>query len=303
MSPQKPFKRFLKSWQLYLCILPVLVYLFIFNYLPMYGVQIAFRDFMPGLGITGSPWVGFAHFSAFLRSFQFPILIRNTLMINIYSLIFGFPIPIILALMLNEVRHLWYKKVIQNLTYIPFFITTVVIVSMIFLFTSPTTGVVNRIIGFFGVSPINFMGRSEWFRPLFVGSGIWQSMGFNSIIYIAALSGVDPELHEAACIDGANRIRRIWHINLPCIAPTIIMLLILNIGSLMSVGFERVFLMQNTLNLDVSEVISTYVYKVGLLGARFSFASAVDLFNTVINFTILLIVNRVAKTISGIAVL
>jgi len=269
----------------------------------MYGVQIAFRNFMPGLGITDSPWVGLAHIRAFFQSFQFPILIRNTLLINIYSLLIGFPIPIILALMLNEVRHLWYKKTIQNLTYIPYFISTVVIVSMIMLFTSPTTGVINSIIGFFGAEPINFMGRAEWFRPLLIGSSIWQFMGFNAIIYIAALSGVDPELHEAACIDGASRLRRIWHINLPCISPTIIMLLILSFGSLMSVGFERVFLMQNTLNLGVSEVISTYVYKVGLLGARFSFAAAIDLFNTVINFTMLLIVNRVAKSLSGIAVL
>ena len=301
MRRKSPLVRLRESWQLYLCILPAMTYLFIFHYLPIYGLQIAFRDYMPGLGITSSPWVGLTYFERFFQSFQLPVLLRNTILINIYTLLIAFPIPIVFALLLNEVKNLPYKKIVQNITYIPHFISTVVLVSMIILFTSPTIGAINKMIGFFGQTPIDFMGQSQWFRTLLIGSDIWQSMGWNSIIYIAALSGIDPQLHEAACMDGANRLRRIWHINLPGIAPIIIMLLILRCGSLMNVGFEKVYLLQNTLNLDVSEVISTYVYKTGLLGAKFSYTAAIGLFNTMINFIFLIIVNRVSRAASSIS--
>jgi putative aldouronate transport system permease protein len=293
-------RRLVQSWQLYLCLAPAVIYLFIFCYLPMYGLQISFRNYMPGLGIRSSPWVGMKHFTTFVRSIQFPILMRNTLLISVYSLIFGFPIPIILALMLHEVKNLTFKKIVQNVTYIPYFISTVVMVAMLINFTSPKIGIINKLLVFLGGTAKDFMGSSESFRSLYVISGIWQSMGWNSIIYLAALAGVDPQLYEAAQIDGANRIRRIWHINLPGIAPTVIMVFILNCGSLLNVGFEKIYLMQNALNIDVSEVISTYVYKVGILNSKFSYTAAIGFFNTVLNFSMLLIVNAITKRISEI---
>ena len=291
------------SWQLYLCMLPTLVYLFIFHYMPMYGVQIAFRDFMPGLGITGSPWVGLLYFKRFITLPRFWELIANTLALSLQGLLIGFPIPIIFALMLNEVTNIKFKKTIQNLTYIPNFLSIVIVVSMLMLFTSPTIGIFNTVRGLFGAEPVNFMGIPSMFRPLYIWSGIWQGMGFNAIIYIAALSNVDQELLEAATIDGANRLRKIWHINLPTIRPTIVILLIFSMGGIMGVGFEKVYLMQNTLNMEVSEVIATYVYKMGLQGGKYSYAAAIGLFNQVIGIIMLLITNRIAKVISGIAIL
>lgn len=293
--------RLLTSWQLYLCLLPAVVYLFLFNYMPMYGVIIAFKNYKPGLGIAGSDWVGLKHFQQFVNSVQFPVLMRNTFLLSVYSLLFGFPIPVLLALMLNEVKNLPFKKVVQNATYIPYFISTVVMVSMIINFTAVDTGVINTFIRWFGGSPLDFMGKSEYFRSLYVVSGIWQSMGWNSIIYIAALAGVDVQLYEAAQIDGASRMQRIWHVSLPGIAPTVIMLFILNCGSLLNVGYEKVYLMQNAMNIDVSEVISTYVYKVGLLGAKFSYTSAIGLFNTLINFLLLLAVNFISRRVSDVS--
>lgn len=294
-------RRLLTSWQLYLCLLPAVVYLFLFNYMPMYGVIIAFKNYKPGLGIAGSSWVGLKHFQQFVNSVQFPVLMRNTFLLSVYSLLFGFPIPVLLALMLNEVKNLPFKKVVQNATYIPYFISTVVMVAMIINFTAVDTGVINTFIRWFGGSPLDFMGKSEYFRSLYVVSGIWQSMGWNSIIYIAALAGVDVQLYEAAQIDGASRMQRIWHVSLPGIAPTVIMLFILNCGSLLNVGYEKVYLMQNAMNIDVSEVISTYVYKVGLLGAKFSYTSAIGLFNTLINFLLLLAVNFISRRVSDVS--
>ena len=270
----------------------------IFQYFPLYGVQIAFRDYMPAKGISGSTWVGLKHFKYFIHLPQFQTLLRNTILISVYSLLWGFPVPIILALLLNEVKVPWFKKLIQNLTYAPYFISTVVIVSMLFNFLSPTNGIVNVLLNKLGIESIDFMGSKQYFRSLYIGSGIWQSTGWSSIIYLGALSGVDPELHEAAQIDGASRLQRIWHINLPCIRPTIVMLLILSLGGILGVGFEKIYLMQNPLNMEVSEVISTYVYKVGIQGAKFSYTTAIGLFNSVINFLLLLIVNKVAKKLT-----
>ena len=291
----------LRSWRLYVLLAPTFIYLFVFNYIPMYGVQIAFRNFTARDGIMGSQWVGFDHFTFFFDSPQFEILVTNTVLISVYTLMWSFPFPIILALMVNEIRRPRIKKTIQTITYAPFFISVVVLVNMINVFLSQPDGLFNQALQFFGFETVNFLGRSAYFRTIFISSGIWQSIGWNSIIYIAALSSVDMEQHEAAMIDGASKLQRIWHINIPCIIPTAVILFILSTGHIMSVGFERIFLMQNALNLDVSEVISTYVYKVGLLRAQFSLTTAIGLFNSVINLILLLIVNWTAKKTSNIS--
>lgn len=296
-------RKLLGSWQLYVCLLPAFLYLIVMNYAPMYGVQIAFRNYVAKKGIWGSDWVGLRHFSNFVHSVQFPILVRNTLLLSLYSLLISFPINIILALMLHEVKCVPFKKLVQNATYIPHFISIVVLVSMISNFTSPSIGFINKFIVACGGSPIDFMGDSRWFRTLYIASDIWQNSGWNSIIYIAALSGIDPQLYEAASIDGANRFQRIIHVNIPGIMDTVIMLLILNCGSILSVGYEKAFLMQNTLNADVSEIISTYVYKIGLQGAKYSYSAAIGLFNSVINFGILLSVNAISKRLSNITLI
>lgn len=288
-----------RNWELYLLFLPVLAYFIIFHYIPMYGVQIAFKDFIANKGIMGSPWVGFEHFERFFDSFYFWRIIKNTLGIGIYELVVGFPIPIILALMIHELRTGKFRKFVQTVTYMPHFLSTIVMVGMIMMFLSPASGLINVVITLFGGEPISFMTEPGWFKSVYVWSGVWQTMGWSSIIYIAALAGIDPQLHEAARVDGASRLRRIWHINLPGIAPTIIVLLILNMGSILGVGFEKVFLMQNDLNMESSDVISTNVYRSGILGAQYSFSAAVGLFNSVVNFIMLLTVNRIARKVSS----
>jgi putative aldouronate transport system permease protein len=263
----------------------------------MYGVTIAFKDFKPHLGILGSPWVGFTHFERFFRSDQFWSLIQNTLGLSIYQLAAGFPLPIVLAILLNYAKYHRLKKVVQTMTYVPHFISTVVLVGMMSVLLSPQLGIVNVIIKSLGSESILFMADDDWFRSVYVWSGVWQNAGWGTIIYLAALAGIDPGLHEAAIVDGASKLRRIWHVDLPGIAPTIMILLILNMGSIMAVGFEKTFLMQNALNLSTSEVISTYVYKLGLLSSQYSFAATVGLFNSVINFMLLIMVNRTAKAL------
>ena len=287
----------LKCWQLYAFLLPALVILILFSYVPMYGVQLAFRDYNPIMGITGSPWVGFDHFTRFFNSYQFKQLIGNTLILSLYSLIVGFPIPIILALALNQVKNSKFKKLVQTVTYAPHFISVVVLVGMLGIFFSVNGGLVNEVIKLFGGEPKLFMGEVKYFRHMYVWSGIWQSMGWSAVIYLAALSGVSPELHEAATVDGATKLQRIWNIDLPTILPTIVTLLILNCGSVMSLGFEKAFLMQNPLNMENSEIIATYVYKMGLINAEYGFSTAVGLFNSVINCILLVTVNKVSKKI------
>jgi len=284
---------------LYLFVLPVVVYYFIFHYIPIYGVQIAFKNFIAIKGIMGSPWVGFIHFTRFFNSYHFWTLIGNTLGISAYQLLAGFPVPIILALMLNYVHRASFKRFVQTVTYAPHFISTVVLVGMIMIFLSPRNGLVNTFIKGVGFEPIFFMGEPGWFKSLYVWSGVWQNAGWGSIIYIATLAGVNPELYEAAIVDGASKFQRILFIDIPSIIPTATILLILNLGRIMSVGFEKVFLMQNDLNLESSEIIATYVYKTGLLGAQFSFSSAVGLFNNLINFLLLVFVNRMARKYSS----
>lgn len=302
VSGKKDFAKKVKHcWQLYVLLAPTVVYLLIFCYLPMLGIQIAFRDYTAVGGIWGSAWVGWKHFLRFFSSPQFKVLIINTLKISVYSLIWGFPLPIILALFINECRFRRLKKVVQSLTYAPYFISTVVLVSMMTLFLNEDTGVINLLVEALGSEPQNFMGNAGAFRSIYVISGIWQSCGWSSIIYIAALSGVDIQLHEAARIDGANRLQRTWYVDLPSIMPTVITVLILNCGRILSVGYEKVFLMQNTMNQSVSEVISTYVYKVGLLGAQYSYTTAISLFNSVINIIVLIAVNHIAKRTSEVS--
>ncbi|WP_372516754.1 ABC transporter permease [Paenibacillus silviterrae] len=292
---KKSLFKVLRNYELYLLLFPTLLYFIIFHYIPIYGVQIAFKKFIASKGISGSPWVGFEHFERFFRSDQFLIVLKNTLGISLYELLVSFPVPIVLALMLNQLASEKFKKFVQTVTYAPHFISVVVVVGMLKLFLSPSTGLVNQIIALFGGESIFFLASVDWFKTLFIFSGVWQNAGWATIIYLAALAGVNPDLHEAAVMDGANKLQRVRHIDLPSIMPTIIILLILNIGHFMSVGYEKVYLMQNPLNLNASEVIQTYVYKTGLLNAQFSYSAAIGLFNSVVNFILLITVNQIAK--------
>jgi putative aldouronate transport system permease protein len=287
----------LRNYELYLFLLPTALYFAIFHYGPMYGVQIAFREFNAIGGITGSPWVGLEHFQRFVRSFQFVNLLRNTLFLSLYQLAASFPIPILLALLLNHVRRARFKRLVQTVTYAPHFISVVVLVGMLHVFLSPSSGLVNHAIRALGGEPIMFMARARWFRHVYVWSTVWQHSGWATIIYLAALAAIPPDLHEAAIVDGATIFQRIRHVDIPGIMPTVVILLILNVGRLMQLGFEKAFLMQSPLNLETSEIIQTYVYKVGLLGAQYSFSAAVGLFNAVINLVLLLTVNRLAKSL------
>ena len=292
-------KKIVKSLPYYVLILLPLIYLLLFKYYPMLGAQIAFKDYKVRLGIWGSPWIGFEHFVDFFTSGKSWTIILNTLILSVYYLIASFPLAIVLAVCLNECRWAGFKKTVQMVTYMPYFISTVVLVAMLELFFSPTSGFINTIIESLGGQAQYFMGESKFFRHLYVWSGVWQSMGYSSIIYIAALSGVSPELHESATIDGANILQRILHIDIPTIMPTMVILLIMALGNVMNVGYEKVYLMQHDMTLDVSEVISTYVYKVGLRSQQFSFSSAIGLFNNVINFIILILANTAANKITG----
>lgn len=287
-----------RHWQLYILILPALIYFLVFCYAPMYGIQLAFKDYNALLGITKSPWVGFDHFIRFFRSYQFEKLLKNTISLSLWQLILGFPIPVILALSLNYARNAKFKRFVQTITYAPHFISIVVLVGMLNIFFAIKGGIINQIITAFGGEAILFMGKEKYFQPLFVGSGIWQNMGWNAIIYLATLSGVSPELHEAAVMDGASKIKRVLHIDLPSILPTIIIMLILNFGQLMGIGFEKAYLMQNSLNMGKSEIIATYVYKIGLIDAQYGFATAVGLFNSIINFILLIVVNKISSKVS-----
>ena len=291
-------KKFKYSLPLYALLIPGIIVLILFNYVPMYGVQIAFRDFTIRDGITGSEWVGLQHFITFMSSPRFWQLIKNTITINLLSLC-TFPIPIIFALMLNYCNVTRFRKAVQMVTYAPHFISVIVLVGMIDLFLSPSTGVVNMMIQALGGEAIHFMIIPEYFKYIFVSSGLWQNLGWSAIIYIGTLASISPELHEAAMIDGANKVHRIWHIDIPGIAPTIITMFILRLGQLMNLGFQKVLLMQNDANITSSEVISTYVYNIGLLQNNFSYSTAIDLFNTVINISLLVLANHLAKKFSS----
>ena len=295
LAKSKFWHKALRNWQLYLMFLPVFLYFLIFHYFPMYGIQIAFKEFSGALGIWGSPWVGFVHFERFFNSNNFGEVLWNTITISLYSLVVSFPCPILLALMLNEVKSRFFKKTVQTITYAPYFISVVVLAGMIILFLSPQSGIFNMMREALGMEPINYMYEGKYFKTIYVLSGVWQSTGWGSIIYLSALAGIDPALHEAAVIDGASRLKRIWHISLPGILPTVCIMLIMNCGSLMNVGFEKVFLLMNDINRSSAEVISTYVYKVGLQQSQYSFSTAIGLFNSVINFILLISVNAIVR--------
>ena len=293
-------KSFTRYWQLYLLLIPVIVYLWLFNYVPMYGVQIAFRKFSPRKGITGSPWVGLYYFKKFITYPDFKRILINTLGITSLSLL-TFPASIILALSINELHNLRFKKAVQMVTYAPQFISTVVVCSMVQLFLDRNNGIINHLIALLGGKRTAFLGIPNAFPAIYVISGLWQHIGWDSIIYISALAGVSPELVEAARIDGANRLQIMWHIHFKCILPTIMIMLIMRCGSIMSLGFEKVYLLQNSLNLERSQVISTYVYELGLLNGEMSYSAAIGLFNTVVNILLLLIVNTISKKCSEIS--
>jgi len=284
------------KWQLWVMVAPAVVVTLVFAYLPMYGIQLAFRKFDFTQGLTGGEWVGFQYFQQFFDSPLFWTLMKNTISISLWTLVVGFVAPIVLALIVNQIVGRRSKRFMQTSTYLPHFISIVVIVGMLQVFLAPASGLITRSLAFFGVDDINLLGATSAFVPVYVISEVWQHCGWNSIIYLAALSSVDTQLYEAARVDGANRLQLIRHIDLPALVPTMIVLLILNMGGVLNAwNFEKIFLMQNPLNLPVSEVISTYAYKIGILGGQFSYATAIGLFNTVINFVFLVGTNQAAK--------
>lgn len=284
-----------RSWDLLILLLPALILLLVFAYGPMYGVLMAFKDYSAVKGVWDSPFVGLKHFERFVTANNFPLLLRNTLTISLYALIAGFPLPIFFALLLNKLRSRRFKGFVQTVSYAPYFISTVVLVGMMRIFFAPETGIINNVVMGLGGSDFDYFASGPAFKHLYVWSDVWKSVGWGSIIYVAALTNINPELYESAKVDGASTLKTILHIDIPGILPTIITLLILNTGSLMSVGFEKAFLMQTTLNTEYSEIISTYVYKVGIKGAQFSFSTAVNTFNSVINCILLIVVNKVAR--------
>ena len=291
-------KMMMKHWQLYLLLLVPLAFVVIFNYVPMYGVIIAFKNFNVHKGMWGSPWVGLKYFRQFFGQPDSMSIIWNTIIFSLYLIVASFPFSILLAISLNEVNNKKFKKTIQMVTYAPYFISTVVLVSMIISFLDPSIGIINRLFGIFGVPPQPYISQQANFIHLYVWSGVWQGMGYGAVLYLAALSSVPQELYEAVKIDGANRWQKIWYLDLPFILPTATIILILNFGQLMNVGFEKVYLMQNPGNIAASEVISTYVYKMGLVNMNMSFATAVNLFNSVVNMILIILVNRVANRMS-----
>lgn len=293
-------KRITNDWQLYTLILPAIVAVFIFSYIPMPGVQIAMRDYKASQGIWNSNWVGLEYFEKFLNYPLFLEIIRNTIALSLYTLL-TFPCPLIFALLLNELGNQRLKKTVQTLTYAPHFISVVILVSIVSLFFDRANGLVNNVIEMVGGERYAFMSEPAAFRHLYVWSGVWQNIGWNSIIYIAALSNVSAEMIEAARIDGASKAKIMWYINLPTILPTVITLLILNTGHILSVGFEKVYLMQNPLNKEVSRVISTYVYEIGLGNAQYSYSTAIGLFNNIVNILFITVVNAICKKVTEVS--
>ncbi|MAG13245.1 MAG: sugar ABC transporter permease [Spirochaetales bacterium] len=295
---KKSIRNLARNRYLWLIAIPGLIYFFIFKYLPMYGVIIAFKNYSIRKGILGSDWAGLKYFFQYFNAFDFWRTLRNTLQISLYTLIFGFPAPIVLALLLNEVTYSKFRKAVQTISYIPHFMSTVIIVGILVNMVNPINGLANEFIKLFGGNPINFMGESQWFRPLYVITNIWQYAGWTSIIYLAALSGIDPMLYESAVIDGANRFQALIRITIPSLLPTIIIMFIVRMGRLMSVGMEKILLMYSPGTYETADVITTYVYRRGLLGMQYSFGAAVGLFNSMINITFLLTFNYIAKRYS-----
>lgn len=296
------WKSLRRDRQLVFMLIPVVIFFAVFSYYPLYGILIAFKDYSISRGILGSPWAGLRYFRQFFSSPYFGRLLRNTVLISVYSLLWGFPIPILFALLLNEFKDGKFKRVIQTVSYLPHFISLVVICGILIDIFSPQGGVVNSLLYSLTGKRINFFGEPEWFRTMYVGSGVWQEFGWNSIIYLAAITGINPDLYEAARIDGAGRLRQIWHVTLPGIKPTILTLLILNLGNIMSVGYEKIILLYSPTTYETADVISTYVYRTGLLSQQYSYAGAVGLFNSAINIVILVLCNFAGKKLFGVGI-
>ncbi len=292
---KKVIRKLKNDWQIYLLLLPAVLYLFLFHYLPIYGVQIAFKNFLPVRGITGSEWVGWKHFQNFFQSYYWKRLFANTLLLNLYSLLFSFPMPIILALMMNQLTRKKYKGFLQTTLCAPHFISTVVLAGMLYLFLSPTNGLINKLLEALGGTPVYFMNEPGWFRTIYIASGIWQGAGWGAILYTAALSGIDTQLYEAATMDGANKWHKIWYIDIPGILPIVVTMLIMNTGSLLSSEFQKTLLLQTPGNISTSDTLGVYVYTAGLEGAQYSYTTG--LMMNVINFIILVLVNRIAKKV------
>ena len=296
------WKSLRRDRQLVFMLIPVVIFFAVFSYYPLYGILIAFKDYSISRGILGSPWAGLRYFRQFFSSPYFGRLLRNTVLISVYSLLWGFPVPIPFALLLNEFKDGKFKRLIQTVSYLPHFISLVVICGILIDIFSPQGGVVNSLLYSLTGKRINFFGEPEWFRTMYVGSGVWQEFGWNSIIYLAAITGINPDLYEAARIDGAGRLRQIWHVTLPGIKPTILTLLILNLGNIMSVGYEKIILLYSPTTYETADVISTYVYRTGLLSQQYSYAGAVGLFNSAINIAILVLCNFAGKKLFGVGI-
>lgn len=287
-----------REWQLYVLLLPTIAWLLIFLYKPMYGLQIAFKDYSIFRGVAGSPWIGFEHFETLFNNDQFLRALRNTIMISLYSLLFGFPVPILLALMFNEVLNQTFKKTSQTIVYLPHFISSVIIAGIVITAFSPSAGIVNTFLGWFGVDPIYFLTKPEWFRPIFVGTTIWQEAGFQSIVYLAAIAGVSPTLYESAVVDGASRWQMMWKITVPSIMPTIIIMLIIRIGNMLEVSFEMIILLYQPATYETADVINTFIYRQGVQGGQYDLAAAAGLFNAVVAFALVMTANTISKRYS-----
>lgn len=287
-----------REWQLYAMLIPTILWLIIFLYKPMYGLQIAFKDYSIFRGVAGSPWVGLEHFQTLFGNDQFLRALRNTIIMSFYALLFGFPMPIVLALMFNEVLSQTFKKTAQTIVYLPHFISSVIIAGIVITAFSPSAGIVNTIIGWFGFEPIYFLTKPEWFRPIFVGTGIWQEAGFQSIVYLAAIAGVSPTLYESAVVDGASRWQMMWKITIPSIMPTIIIMLIIRIGNILEISFEMIILLYQPATYETADVVNTFIYRQGLQGGQYDFAAAAGLFNAVVAFVLVMTANTISKRYS-----
>ena len=284
-----------REWQLYLMLLPAIIWFLVFLYKPMYGLQIAFKDYSIFRGVAASPWVGFEHFETLFSNDQFARAFWNTIKISALNLLFGFPAPIILALLFNEVISTTYKRVTQTIVYLPHFISSVIIAGIITTAFSPSAGVVNTIMGWFGLDSIYFLTKPEWFRPIFVGTGIWQEAGFGSIVFLAAIAGVSPSLYESAVVDGASRWQMMWKITLPSILPTIIIMLIIRIGNIMEVSFEMIILLYQPATYETADVVNTWVFRQGLQSGQYDLAAAAGLFNAVVAFVLVMVANTLSR--------
>ncbi len=301
-TPDKEWVRlydhFKREWQIYAMLLPTIIWFLVFLYTPMYGLQIAFKDYSIFKGVADSPWIGFEHFKTLFSNDQFIRAVRNTITISFYNLLFGFPAPIILALMFNEVLHATYKRTAQTIVYLPHFISSVIIAGIVITAFSPTAGIINTIIGWFGLDPVYFLTQPQWFRPIFVGTGIWQEAGFGSIVFLAAITGVNPSLYESAVVDGANRWQMMWKITIPSILPTILIMLIIRIGNVMEVSFELVILLYQPSTYETADVVNTWIYRQGLQSGQYDLAAAGGLFNAVVAFVLVMTANTLSRRFS-----